>query len=294
METLLARLELANPGGLASLRKRFGDDDEGNVFGLRTELVLGYHLATAGVPFRFGDEGEPDFCCQGNPEIWIEARMRGRDDIRLLLIEMKQALAGLSVAVSVNMARRLAISASDRSTTIGRIVSALGGKVPSGPLTIHLPEVNGTASVEPSPWGSPSTTFGATSSALGPHLSEVEREIGNVVIEKTNQSLRDGWGPNTLLVVEASRLGTAWLRPEEMWRNRLTVLGPTWGSIPFLGVVVFFGGLTSTTIRAAGIFQDGLDPAVQASLDVVLLAMGLTVNWSKSAPTVTLPNQTIP
>jgi hypothetical protein len=35
-----------------------------------------------------------------------------------------------------------------------------------------------------------------------------------------------------------------------------------------------FGGLTSTSIRAEGIFQDGLNPSIQGSLDQVLGAIG--------------------
>jgi hypothetical protein len=70
-------------------------------------------------------------------------------------------------------------------------------------------------------------------------------------------------------------------------QRRLRALGPSWGSIPFLGVVVMFGGLTSTSIRAEGIFQDGLNPSIQGSLDQVFGAIGLHPGWSRSNPTVT-------
>ena len=79
LETILGRLEATNPSGLGSLKKRFGDDDEGNVFGLRTELLIGFQLAEAGIPFRFGGRAEPDVKCEFTPEIWIEARTRSRD-----------------------------------------------------------------------------------------------------------------------------------------------------------------------------------------------------------------------
>ena len=48
-----------------------------------------------------------------------------------------------------------------------------------------------------------------------------------------------------------------------------------------------FGGLTSTSIRAEGIFQDGLNPSIQGSLDQVFGAIGLHPGWSRSNPTVT-------
>jgi hypothetical protein len=287
LETILERLERENPPGLASLRKRFGDDDEGNVFGLRTELVLGFHLAEAGVPFRFGGTGEPDFCCALAPDIWIEARMRGRDDLHLLQTDLRLALGSASVNVTLSMERRLVISEADRAATIERVLEALAAGTPTTPVSIHLPEVDATAGIEQSPFGSPSVFVGPVTADLAVHMSDIEREVGNVVREKTAQSTRNGWRAETLLVVDASRLGMAWLRPEEVWKGRLFALGPSWGSIPFLGVVVMFGGLTSTSIRAEGIFQDGLNSSIQGSLDHVLGAIGLHLDWSRSNPTVT-------
>ena len=73
LETILGRLEATNPSGLGSLKKRFGDDDEGNVFGLRTELLIGFKLAEAGIPFRFGGRAEPDVKCELTHGVWIEA-----------------------------------------------------------------------------------------------------------------------------------------------------------------------------------------------------------------------------
>ena len=51
--------------------------------------------------------------------------------------------------------------------------------------------------------------------------------------------------------------------------------------------VMMFGGLTSTSIRAEGIFQDGLNSSIQGSLDQVLGAIGLHLDWSRSNPTLT-------
>ena len=111
-------------------------------------------------------------------------------------------------------------------------------------------------------------------------MSEVERELGNVVREKAEQSARNSWSSDTHLVVDGSRLGMAWLRPEEIRAGRLEMIRPSWGAIPFLGVVVMFSGLTSTSIRASGIMDDGLVPSIQNSLDDVLDAIGLHVDWS--------------
>ena len=79
-------------------------------------------------------------------------------------------------------------------------------------------------------------------------------------------------------------------RREAEEAKRRTVADFHWAvveAIAFLGVVVMFGGLTSTSIRAEGIFQDGLNSSIQGSLDQVLGAIGLHPDWSRSNPTVT-------
>ena len=280
LETILQCMEQVNPVGLASLRKRFADDDEGNTFGLRTELNLGFHFAQSGVPFRFGGTGQPDFYCALRPAIWVEARTRGRDDLRLLQRDLLLALGSASVTVTISMQRHLSISKGDRRAAIDGVVAALRDGVPTNSVSVYLPEIAGTAAIAASPFGSASVFVAPITSELGDHMNEVEREVGNVVREKTEQSTRNGWSSDTLLVVDGSRLGMAWLRPEEIWAGRLEALSPTWGTVPFLGVVVMFSGLTSTSIRAFGIMDDGLDPSIQDSLDDVLGAIGLHVDWS--------------
>ena len=54
-------------------------------------------------------------------------------------------------------------------------------------------------------------------------------------------------------------------RREAEEAKRRTVADFHWAvveAIAFLGVVVMFGGLTSTSIRAEGIFQDGLNSSI--------------------------------
>lgn len=277
LEEILERLERKSPPGLGSLRKRFGDDDEGNVYGLRTELLIGSHLAKAQVSFRFGSTGEPDFCCETDPNIWIEARMRGRDDLRLLQSELRVALQASSVDVTLTVERRLAISAENRQSTISTILAAVDGNGPSDELIrVPLSELAGTATIKSSPLGVSSVAVGPATTELAQHMNEVEREIGNVVVEKSRQSLRNDWSQDALLVIDASRLGMAWLRPEEAWKGRLASIAPSWGEIPFLGVIVMFGGLTSNRIQAEGVFRPDLGPPLRESVNRILGAIGLT------------------
>ena len=151
LETILRRLEVTNPSGLGSLKKRFGDDDEGNVFGLRTELLIGFKLAEAGIPFRFGGRAEPDVKCELTPEIWIEARTRSRDDVLLLQRDLRVALGNSPVNAILSFERRLAVSEGERNAIIRRVLEAVESRGTAHSISVPLPEIEGTCGIEPSP-----------------------------------------------------------------------------------------------------------------------------------------------
>jgi len=77
-----------------------------------------------------------------------------------------------------------------------------------------------------------------------------------------------------VLVMDVSRLGMAWLRPEEVWKGRLQQLSLEWGTRPFLGVVLVFAGLVSTSMRTIGVVRDGLLPQTMSCLSKVLHVLG--------------------
>jgi hypothetical protein len=158
---------VTNPSGLGSLKKRFGDDDEGNVFGLRTELLIGLKLAEAGIPFRFGGRAEPDVKCELTPEIWIEARTRSRDDVLLLQRDLRVALGNSPVNAILSFERRLAVSERERNAIIRRVLEAVESRGTAHSISVHLPEIEGTCGIEPSLFGTPSVLLGAVTSNLG-------------------------------------------------------------------------------------------------------------------------------
>ena len=173
--------------------------------------------------------------------------------------------------------RRLAVSERERNAIIRRVLEAVESRGTAHSISVRLPEIEGTCGIEPSPFGTPSVLLGAVTSNLGVHMGEVERELHNVIAEKTDQSVRNAWSKDTLLVVDASRLGMAWLHPEEVWPGRLQQLSLDWGTLPFLGVVVVFAGLVSTSMRTIGVVRDGLPPQTMNCLSKVLYAVGCQV-----------------
>jgi hypothetical protein len=66
----------------------------------------------------------------------------------------------------------------------------------------------------------------------------------------------------------------AWLSPEEVWLGRLQQLSLDWGTLPFLGVVVVFAGLVSTSMRITGVVRDGLPLQTMSCLSKVLHVLG--------------------
>jgi hypothetical protein len=170
LETILGRLEATNPSGLGSLKKRFGDDDEGNVFGLRTELLIGFQLAEAGIPFRFGGRAEPDVKCELTHGVWIEARTRSRDDVLLLQRDLRVALGNSPVNAILSFERRLAVSEGERNAIIRRVLEAVESLVcniaPVGRGTPSTPRAGGGTTTR---YGSSAPNFaGSRSSASSP------------------------------------------------------------------------------------------------------------------------------
>jgi hypothetical protein len=277
LETMLSALETAGPPGLATMKKRFKDDDEGNVFGLRTELLLGYLLVEAGIPFTFGSAGQPDFHCELAPPMYIEARTRIKDDIVQLQGGLRQRLEdeNSSVLATLTLTRQLVIPEDLQVSIIDRIVRSAGQRTSGHSARVDLPEVEGTCAIEESPFGTSYVFLGFGGSDLSQHMDQAERELLNVIAEKTQQSIRNRWSKDTLLVVEASRLGMAWNRPEVVWAGRLEHLNLDWSSIPFLGLIVMFSGLTSTTARTFGIGRDDIPEVIKPSIARVLNVLGL-------------------
>lgn len=279
MEDIISTLERVRPLRLERKRKDFRRDrDPRNTLDLRLELLLAYRLAVAGIPFSFGDTAQADVRCEvpGWSVVWLEVTSRARDDHVALHDELEAALDGLDVLVQLRIpTRRLKVPASDRQAICDRIRAAAEDRS-SNFHTVSLPEVAGSATCSfVSPIG-PSRIVINNSSELTEHYANVEQELRNVLAEKKKQAEKDGFDPTTILAVDASRLGLAWVRPDWVWRPILEQLVLDWEDIPFAGLLLTFTRLDNLLVGGRYLPRPDITVAQEQAIDPVLRAFGFT------------------
>jgi hypothetical protein len=280
METILRALDERPPGRLASKRKAFRNDlDLTNQLNLRVELLIAYLLTQAGMPFEFGSEGQADIRCEPPDRlpVWLEVTTRTRDDTALLHDEMEDALAGLPVHVELVLEKReLVIPQPDRQTVCDRVKQAAQAISDGDHVTVALPEVAGVARCHGIVLFGPSRVVLDIGSELTNHAAKVEQELRNVLKLKTDQAARGGFDPMTLLVLDASRLGLSWLRPERIWAQMLPTMDLPWDTMPFIGLLITFTSLNTLGLNGAYILRQGLAADQQAALTDITAALGFS------------------
>jgi hypothetical protein len=256
LEEILATLESAQPLRLPSKRKAFREDAAG-FLNLRAELNVGYLLARVGVTFAFGGPGKPDYECtlSDGSSGRIEMTTRARDDLRRLHDELEEGLSGHDVTVTIRAPRRVVISQSKRDEICKRVVDVVAA---GGHGSIGLPEIEGSAS-----FTTPSMFGGAwvlleIGSDLAEHGEAVERALLYAIREKVDQSRNGNWDPDTVLVLDLSRLGMSWIRPDKVWAGRLEAMAFNWAELPFGAIAVVFSDLTHAGFHGACVWREDL------------------------------------
>lgn len=290
LETILAEIEGAAPTRMARKRTAFARDVAGYLT-LRAELNVGYELARAGISFAFGAAGQPDYECGGAHHPWhIEVGTRARDDFSQLYDDVQQALSGSNVVATLHVPRQVVINAHDRRATCERVVDAVGALTENSPmLSMGLPEVNGGITLT-----TPSLTgllhvFIDTAPPAPDHGAEVEREIQNVLREKTEQARRGGWSNTTLLVLDVTRLGLSWLPVEAVWDGRLHRMKVPWEEIPFAALAIVTSDLEQAGIRGSALMSPRLAGARADSIALLLEALGLRHAHPAPVSTLSVP-----
>lgn len=263
MEAILADLEGANPVRLPRKRAAFAQDIDG-ALNLRAELNVGSVLARSGCAFAFGGDGEADYeCPTPSGTAWAEVTTKSRDDLSRLYDELTEALRGHSVVAELRMAQRmLVIPEPQRRAACRRVVEAVEAMTGSYG-SVALPEIEGGVTLTtPSLFGGPHVVVDTSSPELTAHFKAVEQFVRNAIADKTEQSVRGHWSPDTVLVVDASRLGTSWLRPDAVWRARLEAMDLPWGALPFAAVAVVWSDLLQVGFHGACVTRPDLSESV--------------------------------
>jgi hypothetical protein len=273
LEEILAELVRAGPDHLASKRKDFRQDTV-QVLNMRAELNVGHTLARSGVAFAFGGPGQPDYECTTDVgSVWVEVTTRARDDLSKLHDEIESSLRGHSVVVTLRLPRLVAIPEEIRKTVCVQVRGAF--EAMTGPdSSVGLPGIEGAA------WLTTPSLFGGAhvlldiGSDLASHGAAVEQAALDTIALKVRQSARGGWPDDTVLVMDLSRLGMSWIRPDSVWGGRLEAMPLVWDQIPFGAIAVVFSDLTKVGFHGAQVTRPGLSGDRAGRVAEVLRRLG--------------------
>jgi len=280
LEAIITKLEAANPLRLLGRRKSFRTNVQ-QFLDVRVELNAAFHVARAGIPFFFGKEGgnspsEPDFFCDldGTP-VHIEVTAKSPEGIGNLHDALEAELSDCDVYVTLNVPSILRISDKARKATVRHIRDACE-RMSSTTTTVALPDAGGSALLEkPSPFGG---TYVVWMNDFGQDIGPSEEIFCEAVRAKKKQSLDGSWPKETVLVIDAARLGHAvWLRPDGVWAGRLPQLDLGWETLPFLGVAIVISTLTAAGFHGAAAGKPGLTSDELALFEELCRRLGLHV-----------------
>jgi hypothetical protein len=111
-------------------------------------------------------------------------------------------------------------------------------------------------------------------SDLTDHFGAVHRELRNVLAVKKDQAERGSFDPTTLLVLDASRLGLSWLRPESVWGPMLARLELDWAEIPFVGFMLCFTSLSTLHVGGVLIKRPDIEARQSQAIDAISQVFG--------------------
>lgn len=236
LNEILQSLENVHPLRVSQKREAFrGLRSFSALLELRAELLAASLLARAGLQFEFAAD-HPDLVLPGAAG-GIEVGTRALDSPRALHEELELRMAdqvGLIVVLSFdNRPLKLGLE------RVNRIVEMVAGRRHSEPTTLRFEDAGLTVSITTETGFENAQiliNFGAT---LTDHLAEVEREIDNKIAEKRRQAKR----MPTMLLLDFSRVGMAWLRPGSVW---LPVLRSKLDAEPFAGLGLMVSTLDSS------------------------------------------------
>ncbi len=268
-DDIIESLEAVQPLRLEGERAEFrrsGTDDA--LLIVRAELAAGAKLARGGVSFEFGQRGrapQPDLILSGR-NLAIEVKTRRVDGFEDLYEELEAALAEINAQVVVQILfdeRPLVVKPADRARIVERTIQRVQRRE-LGTAEMSVPQswaarqrlliaVQIIATDAP-PTGRRVVT--ATGGTLHGHFQDLEKQVLEVLND--GQKIRQAETMPTILMVEASRSGLAWMRSQQTWATRLA--GQLPDSTPFRGVGVMISSLDSPDVS----LSIGVHPNISA------------------------------
>jgi hypothetical protein len=228
----------------------------------RAELVAGALLARASIEFSFAADN-PDLVL-GHGRYGIEVGTRAIDSPWAIHDQLELRLAGragLHVALRFDQ-QPLKIPEAE----VSRVVDAVADHEYARPTTtLRFDGAGLTVLVTKDVSENPSRVvveFQSQSNyELRGHMDEVEREIDNKMAEKRRQAQK----MPTVLLIDVSRVGWAWLRPGSVWTS---VLHEKLKGQPYVGLAIMVSTLDSwLPLNSHGVSADDAPEGLEAVYD---------------------------
>jgi len=237
LDEILQSLEDVRPLRLSQKRDAFRAlRSFSSLLELRAELLAASLLARAGVPFEFAAD-HPDLVLTGEVG-GIEVGTRALDSPRALHEELELRMADrpdlLIVLTFDHRPLKLGVE------RVQQIVEDIAGRTYNEPtVNLRFDDAGLTVGITTGTGFESTQVVMNFGSELTDHLVEVEREIDNKLAEKRRQAQK----MPTILLLDFSRVGVAWLRPGSVW---LPVLRSKLSGEPFVGLGLMVSTLDSS------------------------------------------------
>lgn len=273
LELIVAPVDAADPLRLPTKIKAFRTlTTDTELLEQRAELLIGSMLARGGIRFEFGKD-HPDYVL-GDQALGIEVGSRALDGPWALHDRLEELLAASGSDVFVQL------SFDDRPLKLGAVrIEEIAQKIAAHPMnqpaqSIWFGDVGLSAQLTRDagiPVSRVAVTFaGGLGLDLTAHMGEVEREIQNKAEEKARQA---GKMP-TIVLLDMSRTGWAWMRGPQAMIPALEKILP---STPFAGLGVFTTSLDSAEPMQTHLtLATTVQPETTALIEQAAHALGLT------------------
>lgn len=287
-ENIIEALETAGPERRAGVRRDFRnartfDDD---LMIVRAEMVAGAKLARAGIPFDFGRRNgatDPDLVLR-EMNLGIEVKARRLDGLRDLHDELEAALADIDPPVLVHLmpdSQPLTIKPDKRAEVVAKTVQRVHSRNLGTAVTVidqpwsartRLLLNIGIYQADDLPNGSlVAVTNGFWGSEPGPHLTDVADQVRLVLQDP--QKIRQAESMPTILLVDAARTGSAYIRSPKIWARRLEMLLPD--TTPFVGAAVMTPSLDDPDVGISLGVRGNLSDTDRRTVDELTSRLGL-------------------
>jgi hypothetical protein len=239
MDQVIGTLVRAQPLRLSRKRDAFqAARSIGAVLEQRAELVVGALIAQAGVEFEFAADF-PDLVLS-HGSYGIEVGTRAIDGPWGMCDQLEAGLAGRSGLHVVLRFDRRPLKLPE--TVVRDVVSSIIEQEYTQPTTtLRFDSAQLTVLVAKDVIEGASNAvveFQSEGPELTSHMGEVERELDNKIAEKRRQATK----MPTILLLDVSRVGWAWLRPGSVWN---AVLQKKLEGEPYVGLALMVSTLDS-------------------------------------------------